>query len=346
MARKGGGLPILTSGNNDNRRLRARLLRWYEGAKRDLPWRATTDPYRVWISEVMLQQTRVAAVLPYYERFLARFPDVHALAAAPEQDLLACWAGLGYYSRARNLQKAARTIVHNGGFPADYESIRALPGIGDYTAAAISSIAFGLPYAVLDGNVLRVLARLSDDPADIGTAAAKRRFGALARELLDPRRPADFNQAIMELGATVCLPRQPRCAQCPWRDLCEARRQGTQLELPVKPRRTGTVQLHRTLLVIRRNGRLLLWQRPANALRLAGFWELPETEQLSKARILRPLGEFRHSITNHDYHFSVAAARVADVPEGFVWKAFEDLPALPLSTTARKALGHSQVLIL
>src|SRR6266516_234894 len=188
----------------DEREFRKALLSWYAGAKRVLPWRETRDPYRIWISEVMLQQTRVAAVIPYYERFLARFPDLATLAAAPEQELLAAWGGLGYYSRARNLQRAAQQM--RGRFPSDYESIRALVGVGDYTAAAVASIAFGLPYAVVDGNVLRVLSRVTNDASDIGSLKTKKRMQALADTLLAQSDPGLYNQALMELGATVCLP--------------------------------------------------------------------------------------------------------------------------------------------
>ena len=179
------------------------LTEWYRHGHRALPWRATSDPYRIWVSEIMLQQTRAQAAIPYYERFLARFPAVEVLAAASEDEVLSLWAGLGYYTRARNLRRAAREIVTAGGFPRDYEAIRALPGVGDYTAAAIASIAFGLPYAVIDGNVLRVVARLENDASDIGSPRTRARFREAAQEWLDRRDPGRFNQAMMELGATV-----------------------------------------------------------------------------------------------------------------------------------------------
>jgi A/G-specific adenine glycosylase len=191
----------------DLRSIRAKLAAWYDGARRDLPWRRTRDPYAIWVSEIMLQQTRVAAVIPYYERFLQRFPSPDALAQAPEEELLAMWSGLGYYSRARNLQKAARQITEAGDFPRAYTAIRELAGVGEYTAAAIASIAFDLPHAVVDGNVRRVLARLMNDGnLDVQQAAER---------LLDRRDPARWNQAVMELGATICLPREPRCGECP-----------------------------------------------------------------------------------------------------------------------------------
>jgi A/G-specific adenine glycosylase len=195
-------------------RFRRELLEWYRRGQRDLPWRRTKDPYAIWISEIMLQQTRVAAVIPYYERFLTAYPNFGALAAAPEAELLGMWAGLGYYSRARNVQKAARQMVELGGFPRDYEAIRGLAGIGDYTAAAVASIAFDLPHAVLDGNVMRVLARVGNDGSDIGSIGTRKRLQAEAQRLLDGRHAGEFNQALMELGATVCVPKQPVCGNC------------------------------------------------------------------------------------------------------------------------------------
>src|SRR5690349_5158936 len=196
-------------------RIAGLLGAWYARGHRDLPWRSTGDPYRIWVSEIMLQQTRAQAVIPYYERFLTRFPSVPALAAAKEDEVLALWSGLGYYSRARNLLRAARQIAAAGSFPSDYDAIRALPGIGDYTAAAVASIAFGRPHAVLDGNVLRVVARMENDAADIRSSRTRERFREIAQSWLDPRDPGHFNQALMELGATVCLPRNPLCLVCP-----------------------------------------------------------------------------------------------------------------------------------
>ena len=201
------------------------LLAWYDRGHRDLPWRRTREPYRIWISEVMLQQTRAPVVTPYYERFLARFPSVEALAAAREEDVLTVWGGLGYYSRARIVHRAAARIIAAGGFPRDYESIRALPSVGDYTAAAIASIAFDLPYAAVDGNVLRVVARVENDASDIGSSATRPRFRQVAQKWLNRRRPGAFNQALMELGATVCLPRNPLCLLCPLAARCRAREQ-------------------------------------------------------------------------------------------------------------------------
>jgi len=288
----------------------------------------------------MLQQTRATAVIPYYERFLARFPDAAALAAAPEHDVLAMWAGLGYYSRARNLRKAAQAIAAAGGFPSDYAGIRALPGIGEYTAAAVASIAFGLPYAVLDGNVMRVVARVENDGSDTGSARTRERFRAVAQQWLDPREPGHFNQALMELGATVCLPRKPQCLLCPLASRCRAREEGTVAQLPVKLRKTEPVHLVGTLLVIRKGSSVLLRQRAAAQSRMAGFWDLPTPEDLPRSKPGEVLGEIRHTITHHHYKLAVRRARPpANVAEPFRWWELSQLTAIPLSTTARKALA-------
>jgi A/G-specific adenine glycosylase len=316
------------------------LLAWYRKSHRDLPWRSTADPYRIWVSEIMLQQTRVQAVLPYYERFLARFPTVEALAAAREEDVLALWAGLGYYSRGRNLRRAAQAIVVMGGFPRDYEAIRALPGIGDYTAAAVASIAFGLPHAVLDGNVLRVVARVENDASDIASTRTRERFRALAQHWLDPRDPGHFNQAMMELGATVCLPRNPLCLLCPIAAHCGAHAAGTVAQLPVKLRRVEPVRLSGTLLVIRKQDRILLRQREAEASRMAGFWDLPTPDDLPGVHPGALAGEIRHTVTHHHYTLAVRKASAPRrIAAGFRWFTEADLEGIPLSTTARKALA-------
>lgn len=320
-------------------RIRHKLRQWYATSHRDLPWRRTQDPYAIWISEVMLQQTRAVAVVPYYEAFLLRFPTIAALAAAPEQDVLAAWSGLGYYSRARNLQKAARQM--HGVFPAGYHSIRALAGVGDYTAAAVASIAFNLPHAVLDGNVLRVLARLTNDGGDIGSSIVRRRLQQVADALLDTRVPGEFNQAMMELGATICLPKQPQCLLCPVVQECEGFQSGRQTELPLKIRRVTQVKLERMLLLVRKNEKVLMWRRPQESRKLAGFWELPEPNHLPDASIGHAIGEFRHSITNHDYTVRVFAAMTQLKPLSFEWIDTDDLRKLPLSTTTRKALALS-----
>jgi A/G-specific adenine glycosylase len=320
------------------REFRVNLLTWFERGRRDLPWRRSNDPYRVWVSEVMLQQTRVAAAIPYYERFLERFPSVETLAEAPEADLLAHWAGLGYYHRARNMQYAARAIRDAGGFPNTRESILELAGVGGYTAAAIASISFGLPHAVLDGNVFRVLSRVTNDSTDIASSAGKRVFSTLADTMLDPERPGDFNQAMMELGATLCLTKNPQCLVCPVSALCLARSAGTQSSLPVKKKPQKSVYEERTLYWITRGPDVLLWQRPASAKLMPGFWELPEAEQLPQAGSAVEKGTFRHGITFHNYLFRVVATPVPPWLGICRWIDRKQLAMLPLSTVARKAM--------
>lgn len=272
----------------------------------------------------MLQQTRVAAAIPYYEKFLARFPDVNTLAGAAEAEVLTQWSGLGYYSRARNLHRAARIIAAEGTFPRGYEEIRALPGVGDYTAAAVASIAFGLPHAVVDGNVRRVAIRLTNDAgADIQEVSAR---------LMDRAEPGRSNQALMELGALVCLPREPLCGKCPWAGECQARRHGTERDLPPKKERRATERIARTLLVIRRAGKILL----VPGTRVRGFWDLPEP--FRGARAGRTLGVFRHTILHRQYIFEVRAGVAKKVPAGSGWWSGRSAHEIPLSTTAKKAL--------
>ena len=270
----------------------------------------------------MLQQTRVAAVIPYYEKFLAAYPDPAALADAPEPQLLAMWAGLGYYSRARNVQRAARQMA--GTFPRDYDSIRALAGVGEYTAAAVASIAFGLPHAAVDGNVKRVVIRLTNNnDAEVG---------AIAEKLLDRRDPGRWNKAMMELGATVCLPRDPQCGACPLALLCEAHRHDRQREIPSKRVKPDAVRLKRTLLIARDGGRILL----TPSARVKGFWDLPE--KLPGAKLSSVVGEFRHTITFRHYTFIVRQAKATAVSKPFEWFDHRRLDEIPLSTTAKKAL--------
>ncbi len=285
----------------------------------------------------MLQQTRVAAVIPYFERFLNRFPTVQSLAEAPEADLLSHWAGLGYYYRARNLQKAARAIVAAGGFPMQYEKILALPGVGDYTAAAVASIAFDLPFAVLDGNVFRVLSRVFADATNIASAAGKKHFAALAGGLLDRQHSGAFNQAMMELGATLCLPKAPQCLLCPVAEHCMARQQHRTAGLPVKIVDKKSVKIQRTLYWIQRAEKLLVWQRPADSRLMPGFWELPEMDQLPAAVPGDLLGTFKHAITIHDYRFQVVLAEPPADLGVCQWKRFDELDSAPLSTIFSKA---------
>ena len=229
----------------DLRAFQKALLDWFRQFQRDLPWRRTKDPYRIWVSEIMLQQTRVAAVIPYYERFLERFPDVHTLAEAPDEEVLRLWAGLGYYSRARNLHEAARQIVglHGGEFPRNEEAVHALAGIGRYTGAAILSIAFGARVAVLDGNVARVLARLHAIRGDLREGARWQSLQKTANDLLDAEAPGDWNQAMMELGATICTPRAPQCLLCPVAKFCKGRRLGEAEAYPEKRKKRAAVEI-------------------------------------------------------------------------------------------------------
>jgi A/G-specific adenine glycosylase len=314
-------------------------LAWYKQNKRDLPWRRDRDPYRIWVSEIMLQQTRVVAVIPYYERFLARFPDIRALATAPEQELLRAWAGLGYYTRARNLRKAAQGILESGAFPRDFSSIRELAGVGDYTASAIASIAFNLKHAALDGNAVRVLARVTGESGNVASSIVRERLRAVADVLIDPKRPGEFNQALMELGATVCVPKEPRCAMCPLPARCVARQSGRERELPIKIPRAKPVAAEKKLLVVQKSGRILAWQRGPESRRLAGFWELPEPEQLTGAPIGARIAAFQHTIVNTNYEVQVHRASVGRIPKGFRWLTAKKLSEVPLSTTARKALA-------
>lgn len=311
------------------------LLRWFAAQARDLPWRADADPYRVWISEIMLQQTRVEAVRPYYARFLAELPDVRALATVDEERLLKLWEGLGYYSRARNLQKAARMLVseYDGVFPRTREGLLALPGIGDYTAGALASICFDLPEPAVDGNVLRVIARLCADRTDIRLPARKAEVAALLRPVYPPRRCGDFTQALMELGAMVCLPGgAPLCAVCPLRTLCRSKQEGCTGEIPVRSQpRPRRIEPH-TVFLLRCEGRIALRKRPARGL-LAGLWELPNVAghlnaaaaraQLLawgiSAKSLRETGGAKHIFSHVEWHMRVYYAECKQPAPGFAW---------------------------
>ena len=253
------------------------LLPWYAQAKRDLPWRRDRQPYHVWLSEIMLQQTRVEAVKGYYRRFLDAAPDIAALAECPDDALHKLWEGLGYYSRVRNLKKAAQAVMtqHSGTFPTDYAAVRALPGIGDYTAGAICSICFDLPTPAVDGNVLRVIARLTDDSTPIDAPAFKQQVRQALAQVY-PAQAGDFTQALMELGATLCGPnRKPECQACPCRDFCLARARGTAEALPCKSPKRPRKEEHKTVFLLRCDDRFALQKRPDTGL-LAGLWQLPE----------------------------------------------------------------------
>ncbi len=320
---------------------RRALLLWYNEHARDLPWRRTCDPYLIWISEIMLQQTRVAAVLEHYARFTQRFPAVQDLAAADEADVLAQWSGLGYYRRARMMHKAAQAVMneHGGIFPCAAEELLTLPGIGAYTAAAVASIAFGEVVAVVDGNVERVLTRVAG--WDVSDAAAARKVGVqirlLAQELIDPQEPSHFNQAMMELGATICLPRGPLCLQCPVQAFC-----ATRGEHPTVKRK-ALVPRDSYYALIEKGEQILLEQRPADASLMAGMWQLP---QLQTAPDTEPLCIVKHSITVTNYTVRVYA-RSEVTPEQSdeatrdwkrQWVPLAGASTLPLTGLARKIL--------
>lgn len=255
---------------------RRKLLCWYDGNRRDLPWRYETDPYRIWLSEVMLQQTRVETVIPYYHRFLAAYPDLAALSAAEVDEVLKLWEGLGYYSRARNFLQAVREVreSYGGCVPTEPLQFGSLKGVGDYTRNAVCSIAFGEKLAVVDGNVVRVYSRLFAIQSDPAKAAVKKQIQGIAQTMLDANRPGDFNQAVMELGAMICIPRAPRCEQCPVADDCTALAEGIAAELPVKAPKKTVPRISLAAVVLIRDGKCLVQQRENQGL-LAGLWEFP-----------------------------------------------------------------------
>ena len=310
------------------------LLPWYDAHRRTLPWRDEVSPYRTWVSEIMLQQTRVAAVIPYFQRFMAAFPTVEALAAADTEQLMKLWEGLGYYSRARNLQKAARLVAQRGSFPDTYEEVMALPGIGDYTAGAILSIAFGQRVPAVDGNVLRVMSRIIGSEDNILDAKTRSRFRALAEEIMPHDRPGAFNQALMDLGATVCLPNgEPLCGECPVRAFCTACAQNRQKELPVRISKTRRRTEEKTVFLLLRDNEAALRQRPDAGL-LAGLWEYPHTEgtldEAAAAAQLHAWGvtpqrwvkrlQFHHIFTHIRWEMTGYVVEVqGDGPSGWLW---------------------------
>lgn len=337
------------------------LLLWYREHARTLPWRSDPTPYHVWVSEIMLQQTRVAAVLDYYRRFMDEVPTVSDLAALPEDQLMKLWQGLGYYSRARNLQKAALQIVqnHQGVFPNTYEDIRALAGVGDYTAGAISSIAFGLPRPAVDGNVLRVTARITGDTDDITTPAMKKKVTAELSEIIPVNAPGDFNQAMMELGATVCLPNgAPLCDNCPAAAFCRAHLEETTDQIPVKaPKKPRRIEA-RTVFLIFHGDSVALRRRPKKGL-LAGLWEYPnETEAVENfpaawgisPRSVEKGCTGKHIFSHIEWHMTAQIIEAADASlhDGWVWAdraALRDIYAVPnafqsFSATVADRLGR------
>ena len=334
------------------------LLEWFRDNARRLPWRDDPTPYHVWLSEIMLQQTRVAAVLDYYRRFLEEAPDVAALAALPEDRLMKLWQGLGYYSRARNLQKAAKIIVeeHCGAFPPDYAAIRALPGVGDYTAGAVCSIAFGQAVPAVDGNVLRVYARICGDGGDVSTPQMKNKVARAVRDVIPLHSPGAFNQALMELGATVCLPNgAPLCPRCPARAFCAALAQGRVGELPVKaPKKPRRVE-ERTVWLIFLENQVALRRRPPRGL-LAGLWEFPHEPgagPLPPEWGIRALsdayaGQARHIFTHIEWHMALRVVEAAGdaLPPGWVWAGREDMArtyAVPNAFARALALAEERM---
>ena len=330
----------------------ALLLAWYDEHKRMLPFRGTKDPYRIWVSEIMLQQTRTETVGAYYTRFLDRFPNVFALAAAPEEDVLKCWEGLGYYSRARNLHKASKAVVeqYGGVFPADLDLLRALPGVGDYTAAAVASIAFDLPAPAMDGNLTRVLSRFHGVREDVDIPAVKRRLADLGREDMPGSRCGDFNQALMDLGATVCTPGTPDCEACPLRPLCNAYKESDAETLPVKAAAKPPRDVAMAVALITCRGRIWMTQRKETLLKSLWVYHLTENDEnrqeMEKAikalgilvSYKNKLGKARHIFTHRVwnmtlYHYEAASA---ECKEGrFV--TLKEMNALPIPTAMKAA---------
>lgn len=355
---------------------RAALLAWFDRHKRELPWRAKgkqrvgvpeslPDPYRVWISEIMLQQTRVETVIPFYLRFLERFPDLDALARAEEADVLAVWSGLGYYRRCRGLLAAARQLARGEGrLPGTARELERLPGIGPYTAAAIASIAFGEVVPVFDGNVERVLSRLTATPGGGRTRQDRRRLLERAASLLEPERPGDSNQALMELGATLCTPRTPDCPRCPLAGECAARVLGAPEGFPAPPPRPGVRRVAQLVALVEDQGRLLLFRRSASAGQLASLWEFPAVELSPERTFVAELAErfggawavgerlfeLRHAITDRSFTIAVHRAEL-HLPPGELaesragaeagWWSRAELAGMALTGVARKVLARA-----
>lgn len=341
-------------------RLRTRLLCWYDENRRPLPWRMTDDPYAIWVSEIMLQQTRAETVIGYWQRFLARFPTIQSLAAAPEEDVLKAWEGLGYYSRARNLQRCAQLVTDRmaGRLPSDVAALRALPGIGEYTAGAIASIVYGVRTPAVDGNVERVVSRLCGIREDIGIPSVRRRLRTEAAALVPEERPGDFNQAMMELGARICQP-APRCEACPIQRACDAYGAGDADALPIKQRKAPQRILPRGIALVTRQGRILLYRREEKLLH--GLWCFPDFDRATDAggieRMLRAQGitarfvaahgEAKHVFTHliwqmHLHHFEASSDAC---PAGWRWATHEELHALPMPTAVKAARAIAEALL-
>ncbi len=337
------------------------VLTWYDKNARQLPWRSFPSPYRVWVSEIMLQQTRVETVLPYFERFITRFPSLEVLAAASQEEVLRLWEGLGYYSRAGNLHKAAQQmlLMHAGQIPSIVTELERLPGIGGYTAAAIASIAFGEPVAAVDGNIKRIYARVLALIEPYGSVRFEKVVGDHAQTVLPPDRPGDFNQALMDLGANVCLSRQPLCKACPVMEHCLGFQSSIQNELPVRIKKAPVPHYQVCVAVIQSHGKILLCKRGSSGV-LAGLWEFPGgkceqkdnsledclvREVLEKTRLeISPdgkIGVFKHAythfkITVHAWHAKLLPGQLPEVPENYCWVSPPDLADYPMGKVARK----------
>ncbi|RHW33344.1 A/G-specific adenine glycosylase [Neobacillus notoginsengisoli] len=320
------------TGNINIEQFREDLIAWFRAEQRDLPWRADQDPYKIWVSEIMLQQTRVDTVIPYYHRFLELFPTIDALAEADEDKVLKAWEGLGYYSRARNLQSAVREVrdKYNGVVPDSPKEISKLKGVGPYTAGAILSIAYGIPEPAVDGNVMRVLSRILLIREDIAKPASRKIFEEAVRRLISHESPSDFNQALMELGALICTPTSPSCLLCPVREHCIAFHEGVQAQLPVKSKKKKPKQVLLAAAIVEdQDGRILIRRRPAEGL-LANFWEFPSIEiqrpyandrealerfyreELGvKVAIDESLGQIQHIFSHLDWNVTVYVAQLA-----------------------------------
>ena len=312
------------------------LLPWYTANRRDLPWRKSREPYAVWVSEIMLQQTRVEAVIPYYRRFMQALPDVRALADAPEEQLLKLWEGLGYYSRVRNMQAAAGQIVKRGGFPQTAEELKKLKGFGDYTAGAVASIAFAQRAAAVDGNVLRVWTRMERVGESIKIPSVKRACTRAVLEAMpEEADPGQYNQALMELGATVCTPRSPDCAHCPVQAHCGAFAADEAEDYPVKdPKPVKAVEEFDVYLIVK-DGRALVRKRPKSGL-LAGLWEFPHGKLPVRVKQELPPVDVKHVFTHKIWLIHGLRAELAGEAEGCVWVDAQELAALPMPTPMDK----------
>ena len=344
------------------RRFRSALRRWYRQHARDLPWRIEMTPYRIWVSEVMLQQTQVSKVIPYYHRFLAQFPDIASLAAASEESVLRCWEGLGYYRRARQLHRAARLVVeqHDGTFPSDPDQLRALPGIGRYTAGAILSIAFEQRQPILEANTIRLLSRVFGVDGDVQRASTQQQLWQLAEQILPARKTGDFNQALMELGSQVCHPRRPSCSSCPLGKLCQAHSAGLQELLPVNRQKVNYESIQEAAVVVRDSRDRVLLRKCGDGERWAGLWDFPRfvlepeqpddrlqqqlangVQQLTGVQIglADLLATMQHSVTRFriTLHCYLASSRSSSRAAGNLrWLPLDQLDDYPLSSMGRE----------